>query len=135
MAPYLSQLRQGAESTEAWREAKKNILSDKMKYGYWDGDVLVENTAKSRDPKCSVAEIRSLSSLTPQIDFICTPSLLPDLMIHPRPAGGRCLDGVAGYKRCTSHATSSFAVLLAVCQKKGGDTQHALLGWSSLGCS
>ena len=61
MGPYLSQLRKGAESTDAWREAKKNILSDKMKYGFWDGDVLVEDTAKSRDPKCSVAEIRLAS--------------------------------------------------------------------------
>lgn len=58
MAAYLSKLREGAESTEAWREAKKGILSDKMKYGLWDGDVLVQDTAKSRDPACSVEEIR-----------------------------------------------------------------------------
>lgn len=59
MGAYLNQIRQGAGSVEAWEKAKENILSDKMRYGYWDGDILMEDTAKTRDPQCSVAEIRS----------------------------------------------------------------------------
>ena len=58
MAPYLQQIRKGAESEQAWREAKKNILSDKMRYGRWEGDILVEDTAKTKDATCTVAEIR-----------------------------------------------------------------------------
>lgn len=63
VAPYIEQLRRGANPDEAWQEAKKAILKDGMKYGFWDGDVLVEDSTKVKEPKCSVNEIKyALSS-------------------------------------------------------------------------
>lgn len=58
MGAYLREIRKGADSYEAWAAAKEGILADKMRYGLWEGDKLVEDTAKVKNAACSASEIR-----------------------------------------------------------------------------